>query len=1112
MVKYTRPDKLSIITYLSQLYNCFENQNKVKGMKTGIKRIGSNINSLGTPIKVPVMESKELGLKRHEVCQVCKHRVFILERLIVDGKLYHTTCFRCSKCKSLLNPGAYVESDTPGLYECSVCLPDENMDSFDTPETEISSENTSAKTRSPSPHRLSPVVYNEISTKLSPLSESVTRARSSFLKNSLSSKLKEKEHLTDTQDESSSNLPLTNTGTSETASALQSVSVKDKINAFESSTVPKAVASSPVAVISSNNNKFLNSSTPLAKERFSSLTKSPKPSDISHKLSDFAQEDELVDNESSNEISFKSSIKKVSDQDINTDVKILDGVKKESLSLSIQSTAASPKEEYGTNCDSSLSLFLNKVPSTNAKSMFNNDVAKQPVLKDLNTSPTSFSKQLSLKNDFKSPNKAPRDIFQTSMQPLKLSIPSVKNSGKKESSSVSSTPSTASVDSPRSLNFEIPSIKSTYSVTLPRPSSFGNLQNKEISNITKNSGTDLNDILHSKWSRTTRRRSSLESSLKDESSTEESNHAASFKIPSKTFDRAHSLSEIKHSNSIALADNILGGTDVKTENFVKENSSASCDTTSAPIPAVRSSLELKKLTSHKSNLSSVENKNFSENKDQFRFAENLHKNLEETSRSNSSVTRNNEGLKSVIERSMKNEVPKVKETKLSDSSESYPDDLNPFGDEEDDKHDEEYPDDLNPFGDDAEEEKENDEKSSFIKKAVSVDDYDESKNPFASDEEEEDMSTKGTSLVSKAVHQDRSPFQQNGSYPYISSPTGSLRDTTKKRPAPRPPKLSDIFRNESMDSEADTSLSSLRASPSVNRKIQQTPSPSLSKKSLQTPSPKIRKNKPAPPPPQTQTTKQNSQNDSAANSKHMKEIDNMKLKSSASDIQGSNEKEPPKQYKKKKRPAPPVPIPVRKDMRKIPLKEILQEMKEIEEKQREYERQGREIELLIRDRDKDEEPSVEEEEYIMQLFELVNQKNALFRRQAELMYIKRSQRLEEQQQEVDAKIRQLQAKPESERTEEDKAREEELMMELIDIVDQRNSIIDSIEMDRRRELEEDVSVQEQLEIKQGALPITAEIKEKSSGKAKKSKNKKDKKKQEAGNGSGKNTLKKKKWL
>lgn len=39
-------------------------------------------------------------------------------------------------------------------------------------------------------------------------------------------------------------------------------------------------------------------------------------------------------------------------------------------------------------------------------------------------------------------------------------------------------------------------------------------------------------------------------------------------------------------------------------------------------------------------------------------------------------------------------------------------------------------------------------------------------------------------------------------------------------------------------------------------------------------------------------------------------------------------------------------------MKKIPLQEIIQEMKEIETKQREYERQGRDIELLIRDRDK----------------------------------------------------------------------------------------------------------------------------------------------------------------
>jgi len=299
----------------------------------------------------------------------------------------------------------------------------------------------------------------------------------------------------------------------------------------------------------------------------------------------------------------------------------------------------------------------------------------------------------------------------------------------------------------------------------------------------------------------------------------------------------------------------------------------------------------------------------------------------------------------------------------------------------------------------------------------------------------------------------------------LSSPTGSLRGTTKKRKAPKPPKLSDIFPNDAINSEADVSYNSIRPSPAVNRKV------------IQTPSPKLRKNKPAPPPPPVPLSQQILQTDVNASLKHAKDADNIKLKSNASN-------EPAKEPKKKKRPAPPVPIPMRKDKKKIPLKEIMREMKEIEIKQRGFEKQGREIELLIRDRDKDEEASVEEEEYIMQLFELVNQKNALFRRQAELMYIKRSQRLEEQQEELEKQIRQLMEKPESEKSEEDKTKEEELIYELTDIVDQRNSIIDSIEMDRRRELEEDVSVQEHIEIKNGDLPIAAEIKEKKKAKEK----------------------------
>ncbi|EEC07381.1 conserved hypothetical protein [Ixodes scapularis] len=184
-------------------------------------------------------------------------------------------------------------------------------------------------------------------------------------------------------------------------------------------------------------------------------------------------------------------------------------------------------------------------------------------------------------------------------------------------------------------------------------------------------------------------------------------------------------------------------------------------------------------------------------------------------------------------------------------------------------------------------------------------------------------------------------------------------------------------------------------------------------------------------------------------------------------------------WKRKKRPAPSVPIPVRREIKRIPLREIQAEMQEIAQKQEELERQGREIEVNIRDRNgkypdagegaADSEPSLEEEEMIMHLFELVNEKNALFRRQAELMYIKRSQRLEEEQVELEYQIRCIMTKPLNQKCEEDASREEELLQRLLEVVEQRNEIVDSQEMDRRRVMQEDWSIQEQMAQRQSEL-------------------------------------------
>lgn len=67
------------------------------------------------------------------------------------------------------------------------------------------------------------------------------------------------------------------------------------------------------------------------------------------------------------------------------------------------------------------------------------------------------------------------------------------------------------------------------------------------------------------------------------------------------------------------------------------------------------------------------------------------------------------------------------------------------------------------------------------------------------------------------------------------------------------------------------------------------------------------------------------------------------------------------------------------------------------------------------------------EELVLELFTLVNEKNELFRRQAELMLLRRQQRLEEEHAEVEYQIRCLMCQPEATKTDFDKQKEEALI-------------------------------------------------------------------------------------
>merc|ERR1719445_2512626 len=177
------------------------------------------------------------------------------------------------------------------------------------------------------------------------------------------------------------------------------------------------------------------------------------------------------------------------------------------------------------------------------------------------------------------------------------------------------------------------------------------------------------------------------------------------------------------------------------------------------------------------------------------------------------------------------------------------------------------------------------------------------------------------------------------------------------------------------------------------------------------------------------------------------------------------------QWRRKKGPAPPRPLPPKRAVKKLARKAINQELFDIEVKQVGLERQGVKLEKSIReicatndakegaDRDS---LGPEAEDLIIQLFDLVNEKNELFRRQTELVYMKKENRLEEIHADLEYQIRVLMAKPECQRTDDDKVSEEKLIAKLVEVVSQRNFIVDCLEMDRRRELDEDTAIEDHM--------------------------------------------------
>ncbi|XP_060754554.1 protein-methionine sulfoxide oxidase mical2b [Neoarius graeffei] len=159
----------------------------------------------------------------------------------------------------------------------------------------------------------------------------------------------------------------------------------------------------------------------------------------------------------------------------------------------------------------------------------------------------------------------------------------------------------------------------------------------------------------------------------------------------------------------------------------------------------------------------------------------------------------------------------------------------------------------------------------------------------------------------------------------------------------------------------------------------------------------------------------------------------------------------------------------------IPRDEILKELKEIEVKLNELEKKGVELEKRLRQCEEENQEDMLTNDLMVDWFTLIRSKQVYIRRESELVYVGRSQDLEEEQPNVEAELRKLMEKPEHLKTSVDKKREDELMAKLMEIVNDRNAIVDGLDEDRLREEEED----EQLNKMMQNLDMKKEKKKKS---------------------------------
>ncbi|XP_022623222.1 MICAL-like protein 1 [Seriola dumerili] len=142
MVSTKVPDCLSVITYLSH-YHCFFNRKSHAGpasLRSSHVAVLNNLTKISSPDGLKVLKSvTHLETSDHHlsntrpraVCNLCFKPVHLIQRHLVDGKIYHRSCFRCKVCHSTLLPESYTQGSDAGSLICTHHLTDSQSSRVD---------------------------------------------------------------------------------------------------------------------------------------------------------------------------------------------------------------------------------------------------------------------------------------------------------------------------------------------------------------------------------------------------------------------------------------------------------------------------------------------------------------------------------------------------------------------------------------------------------------------------------------------------------------------------------------------------------------------------------------------------------------------------------------------------------------------------------------------------------------------------------------------------------------------------------------------------------------------------------------------------------------------